>query len=296
MSFPILTLTLNDPAYPAPLKEISDAPSQLFVRGNVDALSHPCCVAVVGTRRCSPYGAAMTTRISGELAARGACIVSGLALGVDTAAHTAALTAGGATIAVLGCGISDMDIYPASNGALARRILESGGAIVSEYEVGTPPYPSHFLDRNRIIAALSRGTLVTEAPIKSGALATARRALEYNRDVYAVPGEITSYRSAGTNNLIKQGALCVTQTDDILDTIESIYLTALPKHGTEQALPENEQAVIDVIRNANVAAHFDVVLSATGLDAGAASSAIIALTLSGAIQETEPNTYSIVSP
>jgi len=290
----IRTLSIEDARYPASLKEIFDAPAQLFVRGNIDTLSHPCCVAVVGTRRCSSYGAAMTTRISGELAARGVCIVSGLALGVDTSAHSAALAAGGTTIAVLGCGIADADIYPATNGALARRIIESGGAIVSEYEVGTPAYPSHFLDRNRIIAALSRGTLVTEAPMKSGALATARRALEYNRDVYAVPGEITSYRSAGTNNLIKQGALCVTQTDDILDTIESSYLTALPKHGTEQALSENEQAVMDAIRTAP-AVHFDDILGSTGLDAGAASSAIIALTLAGAIQETEPNTYAIVS-
>lgn len=292
----ICTLSRSDTRYPALLKEIPDAPAQLFVRGNVEALSYPCCVAVVGTRRCSPYGAAMTTRISGDLAARGVGIVSGLALGVDTAAHTAALSASGVTIAVLGSGIADSDIYPATNGGLARRIIEAGGAIVSEYEAGTPPYPSHFLDRNRIIAALSRGTLVTEAPIKSGALATARRALEYNRDVYAIPGEATSYRSAGTNNLIKQGALCVTQADDILDTIESIYLTPRVKHGTEQALSDNERAVVMAIRGAHRAAHFDAILGATGLDAAATSSVIIGLTLAGVIQETEPNTYTIASP
>ena len=287
----IRTLTINDPAYPALLKELPDAPARLFVRGNAEALSHPCCIGVVGTRRCSAYGATITRRLAGDLARAGACIVSGLAIGVDTCAHEATLEAGGVTVAVLGSGLADADIYPASNGQLARRIVEAGGALISEYENGTPSYPSNFLERNRIIAGLSRGTLVTEAPLKSGALATARRALEYNRDVYAVPGEATSYRSAGTNNLIKQGALCVTEANDIIDTIESVYLTPLQKHGTEQALSESERAVLEVVRTSEQGTHLDTILKATNLDGASASRAIIALVLEGVIQEREPNTY-----
>lgn len=289
------TLTTDSPAYPKLLKEIPDAPTRLFVRGNVEALSHPCCVAIVGTRRCSSYGSLMTTRLSGALAEAGVCVVSGLALGVDAAAHEAALVAGGVTVAVLGSGISDNDIYPARNVGLAGRIVKAGGALVSEYEDGTPSYPSNFIERNRIIAALSRGTLVTEAPLKSGALATARRALEYNRDVYAVPGEATSFRSAGTNNLLKQGALCVTQADDILDTIEGAYLTPPQKHGTEQSLSATENLIVRAIEQQEAGAHVDAILKTTGLDGGTMSSAIIGLVLKGIIQEREPNIYIVVN-
>lgn len=291
----ISTLTIDSPAYPPLLKEIPDAPERIFVRGRVEALSHPCCLAVVGTRRCSAYGSLMTTRLSDSLARSGVCVVSGLALGVDTAAHEAALAAHGVTIAVLGSGVADTDIYPARNIGLAQRIIAAQGALVSEYESGTPTYPSHFIERNRIIAGLTRGTLVTEAPLKSGALATARRALDYNRDVYAVPGEATSYRSDGTNNLIKQGALCVTRGEDILDTIEGAYLTPPKKHGTEQALSSTEALIVQAITARGSGAHMDSILQETKLDGGIVSSAIISLTLRGIIQEREPNIYIVVN-
>jgi DNA processing protein len=211
----------RDPAFPSLLGAIHDPPAQLFLRGSADAslLSQPA-IAVVGARACSSYGRSVTRSLARDVAAAGLVVVSGMARGIDGEAHRGALEAGGRTIAVLGCGI-DRD-YPAAHAELARRIAESGGLVVSEYAPGVEPAPWRFPARNRIIAGLCRATLVVEARERSGALITADFALEEGRDVLAVPGEITSSLSAGTNGLIKLGATPVGSATDVLELYDLV--------------------------------------------------------------------------
>jgi DNA processing protein len=208
-------LSRRDPGYPSLLAELYDPPQNLFVRGEIDALTDPG-VAVVGARSCSAYGAQVARTLARDLAASGVVVVSGLARGVDGEAHRGALEGGGRTVAVLGCGI-DRD-YPRSHAELARRIVASG-AVVSEYEPGIEPAPWRFPARNRIIAGLARAAVVVEARERSGALITSDFALELGRDVFAVPGEITSALSAGTNDLLRQGAAPLTSVRDVLDAL-----------------------------------------------------------------------------
>ena len=209
----IRSLARSDPAYPALLRELHDPPRRLYLRGgSADVLPRPA-VAVVGARSCSPYGAHVARALARDLAAAGVVVVSGLARGIDGEAHRGALEGGGPTIAVLGCGI-DRD-YPRANAALARRVRESG-VVVSEYEPGIDPAPWRFPARNRIIAGLALATVVVEARSRSGALATVDFALELGRDVFAVPGEITSALSAGTNGLLRQGAAPLLSANDVL--------------------------------------------------------------------------------
>jgi DNA processing protein len=212
----IRRLRRRDSAYPDLLAAIHDPPPELFVRGGCDetSLTSPA-VAVVGARACSAYGRSVARALSRELAAAGLVVVSGMARGIDGEAHRGALESGGITVAVLGCGI-DRD-YPAAHAELARRICERG-LIVSEYEPGIEPAPWRFPARNRIIAGLCSATLVVEARERSGALITADFALEEGRDVLAVPGEITSALSAGTNALLRLGATPVTCAADVLET------------------------------------------------------------------------------
>ena len=208
-------LCRRDPGYPSLLAELHDPPQNLFVRGEIGVLTDPC-VAVVGARSCSAYGAQVARTLARELAATGVVVVSGLARGVDGEAHRGALEGGGRTVAVLGCGI-DRD-YPRSHAELARRIVASG-AVVSEYQPGIEPAPWRFPARNRIIAGLARATVVVEARERSGALITSDFALELGRDVFAVPGDITSALSAGTNDLLRQGAAPLTSVRDVLDAL-----------------------------------------------------------------------------
>jgi len=203
-------VSLWDDGYPEALKTIHDPPALLYVRGTCSPAP---ALAIVGSRRCSPAGMATTRRFAREIAGSGMTIISGLARGVDSQAHEGALDVGGATIAVLGCGIDC--IYPPENRSLFRRISEQGG-IVSEYPPGTPPLPGHFPGRNRIISGLSRGVLVVEAARGSGSLITAEFALEQGREIFAVPGAIAAPNSDGVNNLLKQGAHLVTEAQDIL--------------------------------------------------------------------------------
>lgn len=288
----VTTITPQDEAYPALLKEIHEPPPRLFVRGNVAALQQKG-VAIVGTRRCSSYGRTLSRSFARELGEAGATIISGLALGVDAAAHEGALEAKAPTVAVLGSGVGNSSIYPQRNISLARRIIDAGGAVLSEYEDETPTYPSNFLQRNRIIAGLARAVVVTEAPARSGALSTARHAMEEGRDVYAIPGPITSRLSEGTNALLKQGASPATRTTDILDAIPRDDLTPPNKQGTQQALPEEEERVLAVLRNAAGPLHMDELLAASGLTPQEAASAILSLTLAGHITEIEAATYTI---
>ena len=206
----------EDAQYPPLLRQIAHPPHLLYVYGETD-LTDRFPVAVVGTRRASAYGLTHTREIAAELAQTGVCVVSGLALGIDAAAHTGALDGGGRTVAVLG-GALDKP-YPQENEPLMRRILENGGSVVSEYAPGTPPSRYSFLQRNRIIAGMSLGTLVTEGPRRSGALNTATRTLESGREVFALPGNVDSPGAQLPNMLISEGARLVTGAADILSAL-----------------------------------------------------------------------------
>lgn len=207
-------LDLLDEDYPSELKQIPDPPLVLFAMGNTSYLNHPS-IAVVGARKCSEYGFNITKRLARELAEMGLAVTSGMATGIDEAAHKGALEQG-ITIAVLGTGI---DIcYPQSNYQIYRQIAQKG-CIITEFPIGTPPLPYQFPKRNRIISGISIGVLVTEAQEKSGSLITADLGLQYNKDIYAVPGNVESRFSIGTNKLIQQGAKLIINTKDILDEL-----------------------------------------------------------------------------
>ena len=201
----------NDNSFPILLRDISSPPKGLYLAGEIPDLPM---VSIVGTRRPTRYGEEITYKLAYELAKAGFCVVSGMALGIDTIVHRAVLDAGGKTLAVLGCGLDRP--YPRSNQGIFNRIIESGGGVTSEYPEGTEAYKSHFPARNRIIAGISMATIVTEADAKSGSLITANFAIQANRTVMAVPGNITSLRSAGPNNLIRNGAQLVTNANDVL--------------------------------------------------------------------------------
>jgi DNA processing protein len=211
-------LLLDDGVYPALLREIFDPPVTLYLKGAwEESLSAPC-VAVVGSRRSSTYGQNAAQMLARDLAQRGVTIISGLARGIDAAAHRGALEAGGRTVAVMGTGLDE--VYPRDHRKLAQEILGAGGALVSEFPLGTPPAPQNFPYRNRVISGLSLGVLVVEAAENSGSLITARLALEQGREVWAVPGNITSRNSFGTNYLIKgAGAKLVQQWQDICEEL-----------------------------------------------------------------------------
>lgn len=209
-------LTLGDERYPAPLLQTADPPLLLHVQGQLAILAHPHKLAVVGSRNPTPQGAANARQFARSLAESGLCIVSGLALGVDAAAHTGALDGDGPTIAVVGTGLDT--VYPPRNEALAQRIAAQG-AIVSEYLLGTPPLAAHFPQRNRIISGLSLGTLVVEAAVRSGSLITARLAAEQGREVFAIPGSIHAPQSRGCHALIRQGAKLVESAQDVLEDL-----------------------------------------------------------------------------
>lgn len=211
-------LTFQDEQYPERLREIFDPPPVLWVLGEVALLARPA-IAIVGTRHPTPYGTGMAEILARDLAAHRMVILSGMARGVDTAAHKGALAAGGRTIAVWGTGIDV--IYPKENKSLAENILVSGGAIVSEYPMGTFPAPQNFPRRNRILSGMSIGVLVVEAGENSGTRVTARCALEQDRDVYAVPGNVTTKNAWGPNTLIKQGAKLVATWEDVWQELPS---------------------------------------------------------------------------
>ena len=209
-------VTYSDEAYPEQLKEIFDPPPLLWVRGDVKLLKQPA-IAVVGTRHPTPYGVGMAEMLSRDLALRGLIILSGMARGVDTAAHKGAIAAKAPTVAIWGTGIDV--IYPKENKGLAEQILAGGGAIVSEYKLGTFPAPQNFPRRNRLLSGISVGVLVVEAGEHSGTRVTARCAIEQNRDVYAVPGNVTSKNAWGPNTLIKQGAKLVATWEDVWEEL-----------------------------------------------------------------------------
>ncbi len=213
----IRLLTLNDPDYPLLLKEISNPPFLLYLKGNLPPLGPA--LGVVGTRRATSYGLRVTKELITPLARQGVAIISGLAQGIDAAAHQATLVANGYTIAVVAFGLQDNLIYPPQHKKLFHHILETGGGILSEFPLATPALPHLFLQRNRLIAGLAKATLVIEAPESSGALSTAAFALDWNREVLSVPGPVTHPNHTGTNRLIQRGATLVTCADDICNAL-----------------------------------------------------------------------------
>ena len=263
----------SDAAFPAQLRSIHDPPPGLFVRGaaELELLARPS-VALVGARACSGYGASVARSLARELAAAGLVVVSGLARGIDAEAHRGALEADGTTVAVLGCGI-DRD-YPAAHRELAVRIAETG-LIVSEYAPGVEPAPRRFPARNRIVAGLSSATVVVEARERSGALITADLALEEGREVFAVPGEITSSLSAGTNDLLKLGASPLTRAADVL---ASFGLEPAPPAA---AVEGTAATLLELLREQPASA--DELARRAGLDAAEIARALVELELAGVV-------------
>ncbi|MFT4114325.1 DNA-processing protein DprA [Silvibacterium sp.] len=235
-----------DEAYPERLREIFDPPPVLWVRGNADVLQQPA-IAVVGTRHPTPYGASMAEMLSRDLAQRGLIILSGMARGIDTCAHKGALAAGKPNIAIWGTGIDV--VYPKENHSLAEKIVASGGAVLSEFPLGTFPSPPNFPRRNRILSGISVGVLVVEAAEYSGTRITARCALEQNRDVYAVPGNVTNKNSWGPNTLIKQGAKLTATWEDVWEDLPSQVRTELESRLEQKAgLASNDTPAASLFR------------------------------------------------
>jgi len=284
----IKTVALNDKNYPKLLKEIKNPPEVLYYRGEI--LPEENCFAIVGTRRYSPYGKQVALEMAGDLAETGLIIVSGLAPGIDTFAHTAAVERNKRTIAVLGTGLDEKSIYPQSNLKLAQRILETGGCLISEYPSGTPGSQFSFPQRNRIISGLSLGVLVVEAKEKSGALITAEWARKQRRKVFAVPGPIHSSNSKGPHKLIKQGAKLVEHTNDILKELN------LPQSSTRTVLVENERSeeenlILKILKEE--ALYIDKIIEKTKLPASTIASTLAILEIKGKVRNLGGNVYAL---
>ena len=278
-------LTLDDPEYPDMLRQIYDPPVVLYVRGNVSLLAMPG-VGVVGCRRASWYGLQQAGRLASGLARRGVCVISGLARGIDTAAHKGALEGGGITVAVLGSGLDR--VYPPENKVLAERIALQG-ALITEFPLDTPPLAGNFPRRNRIISGLSRAIVVVEAAARSGSLITANLALEQGRDVFAVPGQAGSATAQGTNQLIKDGAKLVETADDIW---EELGMTAAAPQPEEVASGAVDAGLDDVSRQvlaklSHTPLYIDTVIQLSAHPAAVVYQRLLELQLRGLVKEVE---------
>jgi len=283
-------LTLADPTYPPLLRELDDAPPLLFLRGDSRQLDNPQ-LAVVGSRNPSAIGKEIAHDFSRTLATAGLVITSGLALGVDAAAHRGALDGGGQTIAVFGTGLDR--VYPAAHRDLAHAIVEQGGLLVSEYPPGTAPLPGNFPRRNRIISGLSLGTLVVEAALRSGSLITARLAVEQGREVFAIPGSIHNPLARGCHQLIRQGAKLVETAQDVLEELAPQLQAAIALPGptpaaggasSTEALDEEYRELLGCLDEAP--SSVDQLVARSGLTADAVSSMLLLLELQGYVVST----------
>ncbi len=274
-------IAFDSQEYPALLREIPDPPCMLYAKGLEFDNKRPC-VSVVGTRQPTPYGIKMAEAISGEMAMSGVMVASGMAKGCDAAAHRGALKAGGFTVAVLGTGIDV--VYPME----CRRIYEEvsvKGLVLSEFPMSTPPQPYNFPRRNRIISGICLGVIVVEAPLRSGALMTARLALEANREVFAVPGPAMSHKSAGTNRLIKEGAPLVESASDVLDSLSiECRFNEAEAQDAGQGPEAMEQRLIWGALGSE-ALHIDSIIEKTGLKPATASAALLEMELAGIIEQ-----------
>ena len=292
----ITVLSMDDALYPRRLKEIYDPAVILYVRGNAELLNQPG-IAMVGTRHPTPYGSGMAERLGCDLAAQGLVIISGMARGVDTSSHRGAISAKGKTLAVFGTGVDV--IYPKENSRLSEQILSTGGALISEFALGTFAAPQNFPIRNRILSGMSVGVLVVEAAEYSGTRITARLALEQNRDVFAVPGNVTNKNSWGPNTLIKQGAKLVATWEDVWEDLPTEVRLALtppasPESSTassaslfpEQGLPPHERRILSLLK-ADEATHIDEIVEKleSELSSSEIFAALFELELNGKIRQ-----------
>lgn len=273
-------LTLDDDAYPPLLREITDPPYVLFYRGTLKDSDEWRALGIVGARNASDYGLAAVHALAVPLVRGGYDIVSGLAVGIDSAAHRACLDAHGYTVAVLATSVEESCIYPRSNRTLAREIIEKGGALISEYPIGVTVERYHFPARNRIIAGLCKGVVIVQAKERSGSLITARHALEQNRDVFAVPGPITNMLSTGPNELLKQGAIPLTEADDIF----SFYHQSLPPHNVsvDEGASEHERTLLGLL--SQEPKHIDDVARAGNLDMSVIAATLLVMELKGMVK------------
>lgn len=274
-------IDVDDKSYPKLLKETYDPPAVLYYKGRLSE-EDDFSIAVVGARKFSSYGRRATEEIAGGLARNGLTIVSGLALGIDAIAHLAALTASGRTVAVLGSGLDRQNIYPSANRYLADKIVAEGGALISEFPLGAPALPHHFPQRNRIISGLSRGTLVVEAGEKSGSLITAKFALEQNREVFAVPGSIYSPVSAGTNQLIKQGARPITSAVDIMEALDLAKISSFIE--IKKTTPETAEEEIVATHLSAEPTHINELVRLTKLDTGKINATLTIMEMKGMVK------------
>ncbi len=279
-------LTIHDNNYPRLLREIIDPPFLLYVRGSRDAWQQHNC-AVVGTRKASLYGKRATESIVQGISRAGFTIISGMALGIDTCAHKAALAEHRPTIAVLGCGIDEATIYPRANAGLAHQIIAEGGAIISEFPHSFLATRYSFPQRNRVVSGMSQCTLVIEADTESGSLITAKSAIDQNRDVFAVPGQIFSDTSRGTNWLIKNGATPVTESDDLLSHY-NIESTTLKK---DAIIPSNdeERMILAIMHQEPMST--DAIIEKTGLATSLVSATLVMMELQNKIKNLGNNMY-----
>jgi DNA processing protein len=292
----VTVLSAEDICYPPRLKEIYDPPLVLYVRGNPEVLRQPG-IAMVGTRHPTPYGSGMAERLACDLAAQGLVIISGMARGVDTASHRGAITAKGKTVAVFGTGVDV--IYPKENSRLSDQILALGGALISEFAMGAFAAPQNFPIRNRILSGMSIGVLVVEAAEYSGTRITARCALEQNRDVFAVPGNVTNKNSWGPNTLIKQGAKLVATWEDVWEDLPAEVKLALtpqssPESGEassaslfpDQGLPPHEKRILKLLK-ADESTHIDELVERLENDMSSSEifAALFELELSGKVRQ-----------
>lgn len=283
----IKTVSFDDKEYPELLKTIKDAPQKLYFRGELKIEEN--CVAVVGTRRCSPYGKAVALNIAGDLAVEGITVVSGLAPGIDTVSHRAVVERAKRTIAVLGTGLDEESIYPKENIKLARHIIETGGCLISEYPAGTSGSRFTFPQRNRLISGLCLGTVVVEAKKKSGALITAEWAKIQGREVFAVPGPVHSLNSQGCHLLIKQGAKLVESAEDVLLELNLPCLAP----GFKQAEGENqeEELIFEALKNGPQ--EIDGIIEITRLGPAAVASALTVLEIKGKVRNLGGTVYAL---
>ncbi|MCP3944935.1 MAG: DNA-protecting protein DprA [Desulfobacteraceae bacterium] len=291
----IKIVTMTDPDYPPLLKQICDPPPYLTYMGTLDAQAP--CISIVGSRKATAYGLDTAKNLACSMASNGFQVVSGMALGIDSAAHEGALKAGGKTIAILGSGLNR--IYPRENKGLFSMIRQNG-TIMSEFKIDSIPFPYNFPIRNRVIAGLSTGTLVVEAEKRSGSLITARLAGEYNREVFAVPGSIKSKKSQGTHSLLKQGAKLVENEMDILDELHQ-FVHAHPH--AQPSIPEKKIKKVSPLIDKNqrlvykhldpYPKHIDLIIKLTRMDSGFVTADLLDLELKGLVQRHPGNYFSL---
>lgn len=290
-SYDIQEITQKDARFPELLKEIQNPPSRFFLKGVLPESS--LCISIVGTRKATYEGRELARQIARQLAEKNVVVVSGLALGIDAAAHEGALAGNGKTIAVLANGLDA--IYPRQHGSLAQKILESGGGIISEYPINTPALPHQFLERNRIVSGISYATIVIEAPLRSGSIVTARTAAEQGRDVFVFPGPINNQNYKGSHQLIRNGARLVSSFDDIIEDISELIRQChmeeknqLPMNfdNTISELTNDEEKIImKILKEAGIPLSVDNIVESTTLESNVVRQHLTFLLLDGHIKE-----------